>query len=103
MPVIVATVTPKPEHTDEVRAILLAVVPKVHEEAGCKLYSVHEGSGKFWFIEDWADDAALAAHAGSPALAEMGKALDGLTEGGFGIDVLTPLPAGTEAQGQLRP
>ncbi|MBL7500903.1 antibiotic biosynthesis monooxygenase [Frankia sp. CNm7] len=103
MPVIVATVAPKPEHVDEVRRVLLGVIPEVHQEPGCKLYSLHEGGGKFFFIEEWADDAALAAHSGAPALAAMVKDLDGLLEGGFEVHVLTPLPAGSPDQGQLRP
>ncbi|OHV34968.1 MULTISPECIES: putative quinol monooxygenase [Pseudofrankia] len=103
MPVIVASVVPKPEHVDEVRAALLAAVPEVHKEVGCKLYSVHEAPGKFYFIEEWADDAALAAHSKSPALVEMVKRLDGLTDGAFDLAILNPLPAGTPEQGQLRP
>jgi Antibiotic biosynthesis monooxygenase len=58
MPVVVAVIVPKPDQVDEVRAILLAAVPKVHEEAGVKLYSLHEAPGKFVFVEEWADDAA---------------------------------------------
>ncbi|MBX6389069.1 MAG: antibiotic biosynthesis monooxygenase [Frankia sp.] len=103
MPVIVATFSPKPEHVDEVREALLAAVPEVHKEPGCKLYAVHEAPGKFVFIEEWADDDAVAKHAASPALAEMLQKVDGKLAGPFDIVMLTPLPAGDPARGQLRP
>jgi quinol monooxygenase YgiN len=103
VPVVIATVTPKPEHVDEVRAVLLAAAPEVHKEPGCKLYAVHEGKGQFVFVEEWADRAAMAAHSAAPAIAAMVKALDGLTDGSFDVRLLTPLPAGTPEQGQLRP
>jgi quinol monooxygenase YgiN len=103
MPIIVASIVPKPERIDEVRAVLLAAVQQVHKEPGCKLYSAHEAPGKFFFIEEWADEAALAAHSSSPAVAEMGKRLEGLLDGGFDLNFLTTLPAGDPALGQLRP
>ena len=39
--VVVATVTPLPEHVDAVRQALLAAVPQVHAEPGCELYAMH--------------------------------------------------------------
>jgi len=39
--VVVATITPKPEHTDEVAAAFAGVIPQVHAEDGCELYALH--------------------------------------------------------------
>lgn len=103
MPVIVATFVPKPEKVDEVRAILVAAIPEVHKEPGCKLYSLHEGPGKFVFVEEWVDDAAMAAHAGAPAVGAMITALDGLLAGKPDLAIVTPVLAGDPALGQLRP
>ncbi|CAO5188941.1 hypothetical protein FAIPA1_60140 [Frankia sp. AiPs1] len=65
MPVVVATMVPRPDQVDEVRAILLAAIPQVHQEAGCLLYVPHEAPGRFVFVEEGADDAALAASNGT--------------------------------------
>jgi quinol monooxygenase YgiN len=92
--VVVATITPKAGQEDAVRSALLAAVPKVHAEPGCELYSLHEGDGRFWFVEKWASPEAMAAHSRGEALAELGGALRGLTEGGSEVHRLTPLPAG---------
>ncbi|WP_045878080.1 putative quinol monooxygenase [Pseudofrankia sp. DC12] len=103
MPVIVATMTPKPDQVDEVRAILVDLIPEMHQEPGCKLYSLHEAPGKFVFVEEWADDAAMAAHGAGPAIGKMFSALDGRLDGPPDLVFLTPVPAGDPALGQLRP
>jgi len=103
MPVVVATLIPKPDQVDEVRAVLLKTIPEVHQEPGCKLYALHEAPGKFVFVEEWADDAALVAHSGAPAIGAMIKTLDGSLEGPPDITILTPVPAGDPSLGQLRP
>ena len=41
--VVVATISPKSEHADEVRQAVLDTVPRVHEEPGCERYSLHQG------------------------------------------------------------
>ena len=99
--VIVATLTPKAGQEDAVRDALLAAVPKVHAEAGCELYSLHEGDGRFWFVEKWESQDALTAHSRGEALAELGGALRGLTEGGSEVHRLTALPAGDPGKGAV--
>jgi quinol monooxygenase YgiN len=99
--VVVATLTPKPGQEDAVRAALLAAVPKVHAEPGCELYALHEEEGRFWFVEKWESPEALAVHSRGEALAELGAALRGLTEGASEVHRLAALPAGDAAKGAV--
>ena len=39
--VVVATISPKPEHTDAVAAAFAGIIPQVHAEDGCELYALH--------------------------------------------------------------
>jgi quinol monooxygenase YgiN len=102
MPVLVATFHPRPEHRDEVIAALKVAIAQVHEEPGCHLYALHEAPGALVLIEDWESDEALAVHGAAPALAELGKRLDGTLEGRPELVVLAPIPAGDPVRGQLR-
>jgi quinol monooxygenase YgiN len=99
--VVVATLIPKAGQEDAVRAALLAAVPEVHAEPGCELYALHEADGRFVFVERWESAEALAVHSHGEALARLGNALRGLTEGGSDVRRLTPLPAGDPAKGTV--
>jgi quinol monooxygenase YgiN len=73
----------------------------VHAEPGCELYALHEEEGRFVFVEKWESAEALAVHSRGEALAQMGAALRGLTDGASEIHRLTPLPAGEPGKGAL--
>ena len=50
--VVVATITPQPEHAQAVRDAVLAAVPQVHAEEGCERYALHEArDGSLVMIE----------------------------------------------------
>ena len=100
--VVVATLVPKPEERDAAVAALESVIARVHaEDAGCELYSLHEAPDRLVFIEKWADEAAMAAHGQSPAMAQLGEVLRGKLAAAPEIVRLTPHPAGTPSQGTL--
>lgn len=103
MPVVVATLTAKPESTETVRDILRRAVTAVHEEPGCQLYALHETDGAFVFVEQWADDGALTAHSTAPAFTTMFAAVADHLAGKPDIKILRPVPAGDPIKGQLRP
>jgi quinol monooxygenase YgiN len=100
--VIVATMTAKPEAVDTVRDVCKRAVEAVHHEPGCELYALHEGDRTFVFVEQWADEQALQAHSGGPAVAALfggvGEHLDGAPD----VKMLKPVPAGDLAKGRLR-
>src|SRR3712207_2649470 len=55
VPVVVATITPQPQHAQAVREAVLAAVPQVHAEEGCERYALHEArDGSLVMIERWA-------------------------------------------------
>lgn len=99
--VVVATLTPKPEHVDAVREAILAAVPKVHAEPGCELYALHEGAGAFVLVERWESVETLDVHGRGEALAELGAALKGKVAGPSDVVRLTAIPAGDPRKGAL--
>jgi quinol monooxygenase YgiN len=101
MPIVVATLTPKPESIDTVREVLKRTIPAVHAEPGCELYALHESDGSFTFVEQWADDAALQTHLTSPAMTAMIGDIGEHLAGPADIKMLQPVPAGDPAKGQL--
>ena len=100
--VVVATMTAKPESADAVREILTRAVNDVHDEPGCQLYALHESGDTFVFVEQWADEEALKAHSGAPAIGKMFSAAGEHLAGAPDIKTLEPVPAGDPGKGQLR-
>ena len=99
--VVVATITPLPEHVDAVREALLAAVPAVHTEPGCELYAVHEDDRGFVMVERWADPDALRVHGKAEALQALGGALAGKLAAAPEVRRLSALPAGEPGRGAL--
>jgi quinol monooxygenase YgiN len=98
---IVATISPKPDRADAVREAFTAAIPKVHEEPGCELYALHEDGYGFVMIERWATQEDLKAHGAGETFNQLSEAVkDDLTEP-LGIRLLTSVPAGDEAKGEL--
>ena len=99
--VVVATITPKPDHVDAVRDAILAAVPKVHAEPGCELYALHEGRGHFVMVERWESPEALKAHGTAEALTTLGGQLADKLAGPLDVRRLTAVPAGDAAKGAV--
>lgn len=100
--VVVASFTAKPESVDAVRAACQEAIAVVHDEPGCQLYSLHQTDNTFVFIEQWADKAALDTHMTAPSIATLFGAIGEHLDGAPDIKLVTPLPAGDPAKGQLR-
>ncbi|NKY49696.1 putative quinol monooxygenase [Nocardia vermiculata] len=101
MPVIVATLTPKPDKFDEVAEVLTRLIPEVHNEDGCELYTLHKGKDRFVFVEKWRDMAAMGAHGGGANMKALTEGLDGLLAGPLDVQVLEAVPAGDQTKGAL--
>ena len=99
--VVVATITPQPDHVDAVRDAILAAVPKVHDEPGCELYAVHEGRGEFVMVERWESPQALKVHGTAEALTTLGGQLAGKLTGAPVVTRLTAVPAGDPVKGAV--
>lgn len=99
--VIVASFTPKPGRRDAVRAAILAAVPQVHGEPGCERYSVQEDEEGFVFVERWASREAIAEHEQGEAFRTMVAAVGDELAGPPAVRLLTPMPTGDPAKGEL--
>jgi len=99
--VVVATITPLPEHRDEVIATFVATIPQVHAEDGCELYALHQAEDRLIMVEKWASADALAKHSKGAALAAMNPKLAGKVAGRSEVIVLQAVPAGDPAKGAL--
>jgi quinol monooxygenase YgiN len=80
----------------EALAVLSAQVALVNGETGTEIYALHTDDGDdvtIWFYELYTDDAALAHHSGSEAMAALGPKLKGLMAARPEIKRLTPVTA----------
>jgi len=101
MPVIVATITPKPDKFDAVEEVLTRLIPDVHTEDGCELYALHKAKDRFVFVEKWRDMVALGAHGGGANIKALNEALKGLVAGAPDVQILEALPAGDATKGAV--
>jgi quinol monooxygenase YgiN len=99
--VVVATITPLPEHIDEVIAAFAETIPLVHKEDGCELYALHRAEDRLIMVEKWTSREALAAHGAGPVMAALSPRLAGKMAGRSEIIVTDAVPAGDSAKGQL--
>ena len=99
--VVVATITPSEGHYDEVKQVLLDAIPKVHAEAGCELYSLHEDGERFVMIERWESAEALDTHSNGEVLRNAGRAMAGKLAGKLDVRSLSAVPAGDSTKGAL--
>ncbi|WP_209307550.1 putative quinol monooxygenase [Geodermatophilus sp. DF01_2] len=100
--VVVATITPQPEHVAAVREALLAAIPQVHAEEGCERYALHEARDhSLVMIEQWASPEALAAHGKGEPFTALSRRLEGKLAAAPELQVLTAVPAGDETKGAL--
>lgn len=67
--VMVVRCVPKPGQREALLEVLREIVPMVHDEEGCELYSInaHEG-GELYIIEKWSSPAFSAQHGNSSAV-----------------------------------
>ena len=101
VPVIVATIIPKPDQFDAVEAVLTGLIPQVHDEDGCELYALHKGKDRFVFVEKWRDMSALGVHGGGPNIKALGEGLKGLVTGAPDVQILEAVPAGDAEKGAV--
>ena len=69
---VVAVITAKAGHGDEVEAMLRGLAESAHGEDGCMLYSLQRGledRDVFVTVEKWSSQDALQAHLGGPGIA----------------------------------
>ena len=103
MPVVVlALFTPKPDTRDELVAALQKSIPAVHQEEGCEQYAIHDAAdGTITMIEKWTSAELLDRHTYGPAVTALNTAIADFVVAPPVVTTMTPIPAGTQAQGEL--
>jgi quinol monooxygenase YgiN len=100
--VVTAEFMPREGCLEELRQALSAAIPAVHEEAGCRLYAIHDApDGRIVMIEKWDSAELLDAHAAGEPVARLEASVADLIAEPIKVVRLSPIPAGTPAQGTL--
>ena len=100
--VVTAYFRPTEGQHDRVVDALRPAIAAVHSEPGCELYAIHDApDGTIVMLEKWTSVDDLDAHGQGEAVRSLNAALDGLLASPVEVTRLSPLPAGTEDQGQL--
>lgn len=63
----------KPEHVEELKALLIQMAEATHQEEGCIKYALQQGTTDptvLGFVETWTSQEALDAHGQAPHLRE---------------------------------
>jgi quinol monooxygenase YgiN len=99
--IVTAVFSPKDGAKDDLIAALSAAIPAVHAEDGCELYAIHDAEdGTIVMIEKWSSRELLDAHSAGAAVDAL-RALIAPHLADLVVTVMSPLPAGTAAQGAL--
>jgi len=102
MPVVIATLTPKPGRLQDVLDAFTAASPLVHAEPGCELYATHEDGLVVVVVERWTTADDLAAHAAGAAIAELNRLMGSALTAPAGVSVLENVPFGDPAKGTIQ-
>lgn len=70
---LIAKITPKPEHIEDVRQNILGILDRTRAEPGCLKFKLLQGrdGSCFYLDEEWASDEALAEHYAAPYIAPV--------------------------------
>ena len=100
--VVTAYFRPADGQRDRVIDALRPAIAAVHEEPGCQLYAIHNApDGTIVMIEKWTTVDDLDNHGQGEAVKALNASLEGLLASPVDVTRLTPIPAGTEHQGQM--
>lgn len=92
--VVVAKLKALPGKEDEMKNTLLGIVPKVKEESGTLVYTLHQDTGNpavFLFYEKYTDSDALSIHSATPHFKALFKSIKPLLDGGPEISMYNEL------------
>jgi quinol monooxygenase YgiN len=101
--IVVARVYPKPGRLQEVIDVYAPIVPLVHREPGCELFTLHTDGETVFVVEKWATPADLQGHAAGRAYAQIRAGISDLVDHAADVWVLDPLPFGDVAKGTIGP
>lgn len=99
---VVAIFTPKPEHADSIKEMLLHITPLVHEEVGCEFYTLNEDvEGRLIYVEAWSTRQHWIDHMEEPTVKQILAGVEGKLQKDVEVYELYNVPAGTSGKGSL--
>lgn len=100
--IVTATFTPNPADYEDVKQLLLSVIPEVHDESGCDFYTLNESvTGELIFIEAWDSRELWMQHNGHSTVATVNAGVEGKLQKPVEVKEMYSLPAGDPAKGAL--
>lgn len=100
--VVLASFHPRPECFDEVRQLLLDVIPDVHQEPGCELFALHEEvEGLLILIEKWSTRELWQSHLGLDTVKRIQAGVAGKLVSDVVVNELYGVPVGEPHKGAL--
>ncbi len=100
--VVIATFSPLQGELEAVREVLTAIIPEVHQEEGCELYSLHEEvDGKLTIIEMWSTRELWRAHSALDTVKRLQAGVAGRLENDVEVWEMYGIPAGDATKGAL--
>jgi len=91
---VIAHIHARPECTSDITGHLRAAIEPTRAEPGCIRYDLlhdNEIPGHFIFVEEWADDAALAEHLDTAHIAALRAAIEPLLAGPPTLHRMSPV------------
>jgi quinol monooxygenase YgiN len=99
---VIAIFTPKPEHLDEIKTMLLRITPLVHEEVGCEFYTLNQDvEGRLIYVEAWSTRQHWLDHMEEPTVKEILAGVEGKLVKDVEVYELYNLPTGLTGKGVL--
>ena len=102
--VVVGSFTAKPGKEDEGLQAFKDLVQPTHDEPGCILYALHQGTdnpAQLAFVERWASREELDAHLGSPHVKAILERAEELFGDSGTITVYEAVPEGEPKKGSI--
>lgn len=90
---VIARIVAKPGREEELKTALVGMLAPTHAEPGEKVYDLFQSDDprRFYFVEEWADQAAFDFHAATPHFKALGPAIAPLIEGEVELNFTRPL------------
>ena len=99
---VIAIFTPKTEHREEIRELLLRITPLVHSEPGCEFYTLNEDvDGRFVFIEAWSTRALWQEHNDRQTVEDIIAGVEGKLQRDVEVYEMYNQPTGSVGKGSL--